>query len=534
MKRVFTFTLSVLAVLLLVSSGYTSDSDFQIRGKFRGAKHRCDTLPNKAARAFCTAHALHVGPSADGVALSLLDKRFDLQFLDEEGDPDELRPTLVGPHELTRANWVVLLQEAYEAGHTIGLTNASPVDVDRFYHAVGIQNGCGQEMGEVLPLIALQKANTRRQTQHFTYAMLPRQNVVTLPVQGLGKATKRGLRRADRTAQQWLRARFSGSPPRANLDTTDCSNPQNCLVNLASSTACFWLQQNERGDSIAVNNFIWGTRSFEQDRDYYYVEQEIQYSIDALPVLKNRVYTAMNRLTDPTVVPATISPSPGTTSCSTSTTSGVSFSFGGNAGYKQGFFSGFNVTPVNVGMDISNSTTITCPSLQITYGGNPAEGTTDWTYKFELSNTGQDTLTVTNHWIWAVDFDEYASAQSSVEFSTDAVLAWHFGQDNPLVILDVMNRVPLPFNTFTLELPVVEKVDPTTVKLGQQFEIIGSGLYPSLVTAVQLGGDALPTGNFTPTDDTEITVCGAELGEHRHPVRGCADQPRSVQYRCHD
>ena len=70
----------------------------------------------------------------------------------------------------------------------------------------------------------------------------------------------------------------------------------------------------------------------------------------------------------------------------------------------------------------------------------------------------------------------------------------------------VTNSVPLPFNTFTLELPKVEKVDPTIVKRGQQFEIIGTGLYPSLVTAVQLGGDALPTGNFTPTDDTDITV----------------------------
>ena len=165
MKRVLTFTLSVLAVLLLVSPGHTRESDSKAHGKFRGAKHRCDRLPNKADRAFCASHALHVGPSADGIVLPLLDKRFDLTFLDEEGDPEELRPTLIGPKELTRANWVVLLQEAYEAGHTIGLTNATPVDVDRFYHAVGLQDGCGQQMEEVLPLIALQKANTRRQTQ---------------------------------------------------------------------------------------------------------------------------------------------------------------------------------------------------------------------------------------------------------------------------------------------------------------------------------------------------------------------------------
>ena len=37
MKRVFTFTLSVLAVLLLVSPGHTRDNDSKAHSKFRGA-----------------------------------------------------------------------------------------------------------------------------------------------------------------------------------------------------------------------------------------------------------------------------------------------------------------------------------------------------------------------------------------------------------------------------------------------------------------------------------------------------------------
>ncbi len=64
----------------------------------------------------------------------------------------------------------------------------------------------------------------------------------------------------------------------------------------------------------------------------------------------------------------------------------------------------------------------------------------------------------------------------------------------------------MPFNTFTLANPAVSGVNPTSVKRGQTFKIEGSGFYPSLVTAVQLGGVSLPTGNFTPNSDGTVTV----------------------------
>jgi hypothetical protein len=52
-------------------------------------------------------------------------------------------------------------------------------------------------------------------------------------------------------------------------------------------------------------------------------------------------------------------------------------------------------------------------------------------------------------------------------------------------------------NTFTLQKPAVSSVSPPCVLGGGIFDINGTGLYPSLVTSVLIGGTALSTSNYS-------------------------------------
>src|SRR5262249_8310373 len=65
--------------------------------------------------------------------------------------------------------------------------------------------------------------------------------------------------------------------------------------------------------------------------------------------------------------------------------------------------------------------------------------------------------------------------------------------------------VPFPFGaTFALASPTVTGVSTPSVDPGETFTIHGSGLYPSLVEAVLIGGQALDQSNVAPISDTEI------------------------------
>ena len=454
--------------------------------------------PNRKHR---TKTVIYVGPTASGNALDLLDIDFNLVHLDDSADTQELGHLLVGPDELNDARFVVLLKEAYAAGYTVGITESGDKDVQRLQQALGLSQGFGSTDGSLVPFVGMQKGGNRYQTYRYTYVMLPRQDVANTQV------TWRNILPADYKARQWLRQRFADSALPPLTDSSSCTDPQNCLIKLANSTTYNWIQQDSAGDSIEFNISIWGTRSFMNSLDYYYVEEGVQYYVhngaDAL-IWSN---VASNNLLDPNIVPPTDQPSPGSTSCSTSTTTGVSYSFGGNAGFSTS--DGFDVTPVSVGMDISNSTTTTCPSTQITYEGDPAEGTTKWDYDLTQNNVthSNETFLITNHWIWEIGFDQYLPGQESIQFQSAGTMLYSPAIGSPTTMnLNAINAIPLPFDTFTLSEPTVTGVNPTSVEQQHSFDILGSGLYPSLVTAVQLGGVSLPTGNYSPSSDSDVTV----------------------------
>jgi hypothetical protein len=208
---------------------------------------------------------------------------------------------------------------------------------------------------------------------------------------------------------------------------------------------------------------------------------------------------ANNSLVQPGVAPTTIQPSPQTTGQTTTITSGLSSSFGGNIGYNQ--MQGFNAT-ASAGLTVSNSNTFTVPPLAVTYNGNINSGETVWD-TVVLGFNGTTTITLFNQWIWEVPFTAYSATQQNIAFTSEAEL----GILTNSLTAKLNSTVPLPFgDTFALRQPVVTSVSPTSVFEGDEFTITGTGLYPSLVTGVLINGEPLDPTQFSTVSDTEITV----------------------------
>ena len=193
--------------------------------------------------------------------------------------------------------------------------------------------------------------------------------------------------------------------------------------------------------------------------------------------------------------------------CTTTTTSGVSYSVGGTAGWNQmqGLYAA-----LSGGVDFTNSQTLACPDMIISNQSNPDTATPSWSYK-QGQNYGNNSLvTFYNQWIWQVDWASYTPAQSEqqVSVASQAAVTYvtlPFPPSQIPVTANLTTVVPLPFgDTFALQPPTVASVSPTCVVPGQGFAIAGSGLYPNLVTGVTIGGVDAP--QYAATSDTAVSV----------------------------
>ena len=115
-----------------------------------------------------------------------------------------------------------------------------------------------------------------------------------------------------------------------------------------------------------------------------------------------------------------LQPSPNSTTCTESTTSGVSFSIGGGVGWNE--TQGANAS-LTTGVTISNSQTLACPAVNIVNQAYAA-GQTQWTYTVpnnsQAPNYYGGTLTMYNQWIWEVPFSNYRSGETSVQITSSA------------------------------------------------------------------------------------------------------------------
>jgi Ca2+-binding RTX toxin-like protein len=460
---------------------------------------------------------LRIARSAGGEFLALIAHAYTLQPLlqNKAAPPGQNNsppsPIILGPADVADAQVVPLLQETYAAGQAIVLLNATAADYAQLRALLGHPNTAeGLKDGETAALVFVRKAS-RPGTKTYDYST----GIFHHAPSASALVASSHL---DKRKLELLTRIFSAT---AIVPRAPRSSPSNDLLKIADSYTSSSISENSSGSQVQVVNSVWDVRSFQNQADFYYVLQEVDYywgSRQSAPLGLFWV-NAVNSDLDPILVsPTLIQPSPASTNCGVSTTSGVSWDIGGGAGWNQA--QGLNAA-VSGGVSISNSKTITCPQIVIRNSSNPAAGQTEWTYTRRTPNS-QILNSFYNQWIWEVPFSAYSTGQQKVDINSGASSTFCFPfpiqNCNPLVtVLD--SGVPLPFgDTFALQKPVVLSVNPTCVNAGNTFTINGTAFYPSLVTSVLIDGTPLASGQLSTASDTAINVVAPEQSGEYLPV----------------
>jgi hypothetical protein len=333
---------------------------------------------------------------------------------------------------------------------------------------------------------------------------------------------KKQRRLADRNDIQALSRIFSATafvPPRSLEDS-----PQQNLINLAESYQSHAIASDSYGNQVQLVNSVWAVRSFMNSADLYYVLQEADYHNVVKVVVQGfgfpYLLASLNNSVESLLAgsPTVIQTSPQTTMEATQETSGVSENIGGSAGWNE--TQGLNAL-VSGGLSISNSKTTIIPPITITNNANLVTGQTMWNYDVNDFQANPETITLFNQWIWSVPFSAYTLGQQNIQFNCQSNLKERFvpftGQGPQIHVnlpVNLGSVVPLPFSqTFALQQPVVTGVSPSSVSPGDEFTIVGTGFYPSLVQAVIIGGTQVNAANVTTVSDTQINVIAPDTDE---------------------
>jgi len=176
---------------------------------------------------------------------------------------------------------------------------------------------------------------------------------------------------------------------------------------------------------------------------------------------------------------------------------------------------GFNIE-ASASVTVGTETTVTVPPVTILNQTNLGSALAMWNFS-PVSANPSTLFDVATSFLWLVSRDLYPDGgegggelmslfQSAIIPSSQETLRL-YGQC----------VFPLPFPTWEVDAPQIASVEPVIVKRGGgSFLIHGEQMYPSIVSDVLLGGNALPASNYVTLDDTEIRVVvpgGQRLGE---------------------
>lgn len=435
---------------------------------------------------------IQVGRSAGGEAIRILREGFKLSPLRPTRGASAA-PIVVGVTELSNRRIVQGLIKAYDAGQAVGVTNAGRRAAEWLRGRLGEPGAVRWDSGAPRASLVVFR-NTPIdgvRSRPETTVLLPRESEAGAGVDRVS---------ADRNVLDDLSAVFAPA-----TETIGAPSSSSNLLDLANSYVTREIRSNDAGDAIQVVNTVFAARSFLNQADFYYVQQEVDYQAGRQPLF-SWYGEATTTLTSPAKPPGLIQPSPQTTLDATSITSGVETTIGGSVGFDQG--SGFNAS-ISGSIAISQSKTVSYEPIDVHNAVNIATGVASWVFTVrDPQRAAGTTTTFFNQWIWQIPFTAYAEGQKSIAFHTTAS-AYKTNQVPipPVVTTDLTSTVPVPFgDVFTLQAPRVASVDHSSVRPGSTFTITGSGLYPSLVTAVLIGGTPLPPGNYQSVSDTQITV----------------------------
>jgi hypothetical protein len=445
---------------------------------------------------------LRYAPAANSGILRLLGKIYDLQPLNKSGSSSKGTPSpiVLGSADMGDQQVLSELQAVRAAGQSVVVTDATAAQSEQLRLQLGHPNSANALSGS-------NSGSTADATQAVTYFRTAQRPGTKAYDYSTGKFNNLSSPLDDWTTQ-WLSQVFSATAivPQAPNDS-----PSNDLQTLANSYTSKNAVEDGQGDLAQIANSVWGVRSFQNNTDFYYVLQEVDYRSPGIFPISNTIGSS---LSSPVVSPGPglIQTTPASTYCSQSTTSGVTWNIGGSTGYNEQ--QGFNGA-LTGGVSVSNSKTITCPNFQIVNVSNPVTGDLEWFYQGLPSGL----VSFYNQWIWEVPFSAYGSRQDTMVFPSKTNNDWIVGHLN----VALNSSVPAPFGKVqSLQNPAVTKVSPNCVRPGDTFVITGTNLYPSLVSSVLIGGTALSSSEFTPAThkniDTKITVVAPKQLGNDQPV----------------
>ncbi len=497
-----------IAVPTAVAMGKSNDPDGN------EAMTQDQNAANSAAAAPKKRGTIQLGPSASGEAVRILSTAYKLRPLRGKVCRTSLG-IVVGPADLFTPRIIERLRAAYEAGHGVALTNATQASIERLHDLLG-HRGSAQPPPSVASadLVAFRKAfRADGQLHSSSHILLPRATAAGTS----GLLTKRDMKRRQLTADandiKALQRIFSatavvpGAPP---------GDDQQNLLSLAESYESHAIQTDSSGNQAQLINSVWAARSFLNSADFYYVLQEADYVLNA-KLLNSWSNEAATDLPYQNVT--LLQPSPQTTLEATQVTSGVSTSIGVSVGFNTAQGLNASVTRTTT---ISNSKSTTVPAMSITNDADFSDATTDWLYTLNDLSTG-GAIDLFNQWIWQVPFSSYSASDPPELFINSSSELNANVRDNiyptppssPVVVeVQLSASVPWPFGrTFAIQPPVVTGVSPACVNSGDSFTIQGTGLYPSLVQAVLINGNAVDSSAITTVSDTQTNVIAPDTIE---------------------
>lgn len=468
----------------------------------------------------CAAEGIVVfAPGVDRRILSLdrrgllsVDLRPFTPWLLQALDPERTVTLVISSRELRSGRYDRLIEAFVDRGGGLVVTSPALEDVERLEQLTGL--GATTWDGDHKALLyGVRNAIDGERVHETSFVLLRSSEDGT---RGSARSKKRqqvarnpllrSVLNEDETA--WLLERIGRNPPVTRRAATipgaqaSCEgvDPQSCINELANAkhTSARLSGGLDNVDSQQVDNYIYSARSFINGEDLYYVAQELQYVPGRCSVSLSILEVDVSN--SGASVPSTVTqPSPGSTQETTQVTSGVSFGLGGQAGYQGG--GAFNVAP---SLTFSHSATTTVPPVEVQNLTDIVKSTPRWTFNTSETDAGEDN-DYTTAWIWTVKLDDYTSNTQTFDFVTTSTMAHLLCSENGFA-LGLKTRVDQPFPTKTVEAPVVASISGSPVTAGQQFQINGTGFYPSLVESVLLGGNAVPSANISTTSDTVIAV----------------------------
>jgi hypothetical protein len=443
----------------------------------RGVRQLCGPLATIVATA-----------AADSAALDLL--RQDHQFVAIEDAVFPYDHVVIGPADLDDPHVADLLRKAYRAGKTVAIADATEDEVESFHHLIYPAQAAdcisSDRRSGPIELYGLQQSANPPRTGSYCLRNLDARDPAS-----------------DR---RWLRERFGTQVP-AQLTpqaVTDDANEQ--LTSLATGTTCSYKDTDTSVGRIEWTVQAWAMRNFANTpTDYYlvnfnpiltpFVTDVTEYIVDTLQVKEVKgsdsddidIDLALIIDTDPQDQTSFVSSYENSSSTTVSGSVGVD---GGNIQVS----AGGSVT-------VGNATTTSIPPVTILNQTNTATVEPSWTFKPQstVANTVYSPMTA---WVWQLPEQAYplgGTGSNQIAFQAQAnIFATNANTD-----FSSTCNVPVPFATWTVPAPMLSGLSCggsatscASATHGEQVTVNGLYMYPTVISNVLLGGNAVPTSNL--------------------------------------